>query len=70
MNEKAPEIKKRKWLCGKCGSPLEVAPVNVNYLGSGYPVDLLVCKACKRPLIPAELALGKMLEVEKLMEDK
>jgi hypothetical protein len=70
MNEHSPEIKKRKWLCGKCGSVLEIAPVNVSYLGSGYPVDLLVCKKCKRPLIPAELALGKMLEVEKLMEDK
>jgi hypothetical protein len=58
------------WICGKCGKPLEIAQVNVTYLGSGYPVDLWVCKTCKRPLIPADLALGKMLEVEKLMEDK
>lgn len=58
------------WTCGKCGSQLEVASVNVDYLGSGYPVDLLMCKKCRRPLVPAELALGKMLEVEKLMEDK
>jgi hypothetical protein len=58
------------WVCGKCGAPLEVSAVNVSYLGSGYPVDLLVCKNCKRPLVPAEMALGKMLEVEKLMEDK
>jgi hypothetical protein len=70
MSDPLPEPKKEKWFCGKCGSPLEVASVNVSYLGSGYPVDLLVCKNCKRPLVPAELALGKMLEVEKLMEDK
>jgi len=70
MKELPPEIKKHKWSCGKCGSALEMTPVNVSYLGSGYPVDLLVCKTCKRPLVPAELALGKMLEVEKLMEDK
>ena len=70
MSESLPEAEQNQWVCGKCGSPLEVGPVNVSYLGSGYPVDLLVCKKCKRPLVPAELALGKMLEVEKLMEDK
>jgi hypothetical protein len=70
MSKHPPEEKKTGWVCGKCRSPLETAPVNVNYLGSGYPVDLLICKSCKRPLVPAELALGKMLEVEKLMEDK
>ena len=70
MSELHPEANKAKWVCGKCGSPLEVASVNVSYLGSGYPVELLVCKKCNRPLVPAELALGKMLDVEKLMEDK
>ncbi len=64
------ENRKNKWVCAKCGSLLEIAPVNARYLGAGYPVDLLVCKTCKRPLVPAELALGKMLDVEKLMEDK
>lgn len=64
------ENKQNKWVCAKCGSPLEIAPVNARYLGAGYPVDLLICKKCKRPLVPAELALGKMLDVEKLMEDK
>ena len=70
MSEKTPHDDQPQWVCGKCGSPLEIASVNVSYLGSGYPVDLLVCKKCKRPLVPAEMALGKMLEVEKLMEDK
>lgn len=70
MSDSSLESLKGQWTCGKCGAPLEVASVNVSYLGSGYPVDLLVCKNCKRPLVPAELALGKMLEVEKLMEDK
>ncbi len=70
MSDSLPPEPKGKWTCGKCGNPLEVAQVNVSYLGSGYPVDLLVCKTCKRPLVPVELALGKMLEVEKLMEDK
>jgi RNase P subunit RPR2 len=70
MSEKPVVEMKGNWICGKCGAPLETASVNISYLGSGYAIDLLVCKNCKRPLIPAELALGKMLEVEKLMEDK
>jgi predicted nucleic acid-binding Zn ribbon protein len=59
-----------QWICGKCGSPLQIEAVNLIYLGSGYPVYLLVCTNCKRALVPADMALGKMLEVEKLLEDK
>ena len=59
-----------QWICGKCGSPLQIEAVNLSYLGSGYPVDLLVCRKCKRALVPADMALAKMLEVEKLLEDK
>ena len=59
-----------EWVCGKCGEPLRLQKVNVSYLGSGYPVDLLVCVKCKRALVPADMALGKMLEVERLLEDK
>jgi hypothetical protein len=70
MSDKPVPGSTTPWVCGKCGSPLEIASVNVTYLGSGYPVDLWVCKTCKRPLIPVDLALGKMLEVEKLLEDK
>ena len=61
---------KKTWTCGKCGSVLEVRPVNISYLGNGYPVDLRVCTKWNRPLVPAEMALGKMLDVEKLLEDK
>jgi hypothetical protein len=58
------------WVCAKCGSPLKTGAINVTYLGSGYPVDLLKCPNCGRALIPEELALGKMAEVEKILEDK
>jgi hypothetical protein len=65
------ELKKQtSWLCAKCGTPLETGAVNITYLGSGYPVDLLRCPKCGRALIPEELALGKMAEVEKILEDK
>lgn len=70
MSEKDPAMEESNWVCGKCGEPLIRQKVNLSYLGSGYPVELLVCMKCKRALVPADMALGKMLEVEKLLEDK
>lgn len=56
--------------CLKCGVPMEPGKVTVSYMGSSFPVDLLKCKKCGLVLITEDLALGKMLEVEKALEDK
>ena len=58
------------WWCGKCDVALEMGKVDVVYLGSSYPVDLLRCPQCGQVFIPEAIALGKMLAVEKLLEDK
>lgn len=58
------------WECALCGIPLEQGKVMISYLGSAFPVDLLKCPSCGYVFIPEELALGKMLEVEKSLEDK
>jgi hypothetical protein len=58
------------WLCDNCGIPLVLGKVDVSYLGNSFPVDLLKCPKCDLVMIPEELALGKMLEVEKGLEDK
>jgi hypothetical protein len=58
------------WTCADCGVPLELGKVNIAYLGSSFPVDLFKCPNCGLVLIPEELALGKMVEVEKALEDK
>lgn len=58
------------WDCANCGQPLVMGKVMITYLGSGFPVDLLKCPSCGQVFIPEELALGKMLEVEKSLEDK
>lgn len=58
------------WDCSACGAPLVKGKVMISYLGSGFPVDLLKCPTCGQVFIPEELALGKMLEVEKSLEDK
>ena len=56
--------------CAKCGVALETGQVNIAYLGSMFPVDLPRCPRCGLVFIPEDLALGKMAEVEKLLEDK
>jgi len=58
------------WMCGSCNIPLEIAKVDVGYLGNAFPVDLLKCPNCGLVFIPEDLALGKMADVEKQLEDK
>jgi hypothetical protein len=59
-----------QWVCTNCNLPLETAKIMVSYLGNSYPVDLLRCPQCGQTLVPEELALGKMADVEKALEDK
>ena len=59
-----------RWSCGDCGRALEPGPVVIAYMGSEFTVELMRCPACGLALVPEELALGRMLEVEKLLEDK
>lgn len=58
------------WLCSKCGTKLENVLVKVKYLSGNFEVELLKCPKCGMVLITEDLALGKMLEVEKGLEDK
>jgi len=58
------------WECACCGVPLALGKVMISYLGSAFPVDLLKCPSCGQVYIPEDLALGKIAEVEKSLEDK
>lgn len=59
-----------QWVCEPCNTPLTLAPVELAYLDSKFSVELPTCPDCGQVLIPEELALGKMAEVEHLLEDK
>lgn len=59
-----------EWICSKCEVPLQKGKVNVAYMQGMFPVDLHKCPACGQVFIPEDLALGKMAQVEKLLEDK
>lgn len=59
-----------RWTCRACGKALAPAPVELEYMGSHFVVELPACPSCGLALVPEDLALGKMAEVEQLLEDK
>lgn len=58
------------WICDGCKKKLEPRKVKVSYLSGNFEVELMQCPRCKAVFIGEELAEGKMLEVEKGLEDK
>jgi DNA-directed RNA polymerase subunit RPC12/RpoP len=62
--------KNNKWKCYRCGEELQLGKVNLKYLEGNFEVELLRCPKCGMVLLTEELATGKMLEVEKSLEDK
>ena len=70
MSHKVEAEEALDWSCGSCGVSLEFAETEVSYMGSKYPVKLPRCPKCGIVFIPERLALGKMAEIEKILEDK
>jgi hypothetical protein len=61
---------KGELICQKCGIPLVKGKVQLSYLGNAFPVELPMCPECHFVYVPEELALGKILKVERSLEDK
>lgn len=59
-----------QWRCAKCDRELTEGPINVAYMGNRFTVDLPYCPGCGRVLIAEHVAMGKMAQVEQLLEDK
>lgn len=57
-------------ICQKCNLTLEEKTVRFAYMGNAFPVELPVCPKCNFIYVPEELALGRVLSVEKSLEDK
>lgn len=57
-------------VCWRCQEPLVKGNAKFSYLGNAFPVELPMCPTCKLIYVPEELALGRVLKVEKEMEDK
>jgi ribosomal protein S27AE len=59
-----------RWKCHKCDIFLSVGPATLMYMGNKIKAQLPVCPQCGFVFIAEELALGKMAEVEQILEDK
>jgi rubredoxin len=59
-----------EWVCEKCGQQLVAGPVRVEYLGNEFTAELPRCPQCGLVYVTEEVAMGKMAEVEQLLEDK
>ena len=57
-------------ICKPCNEKLVPTTVELVYLASRFSVELPACPKCGKVFIPKDLAVNKMLEVEKLLEDK
>ncbi|WP_285907547.1 DVU_1557 family redox protein [Pseudodesulfovibrio pelocollis] len=67
---RVPEADAAGWRCAACDEPLVMRPVELEYLDALFNVELPTCPQCNRVFISEELALGKMHQVEQLLEDK
>lgn len=59
-----------KLRCHRCRRELVKGRAVFSYLGSAFPVELPVCPECGYIYVPEELATGKVLSVERSLEDK
>lgn len=58
------------WECVQCGCPLIVGPVTVSYMGNDFRTELARCPECGMAMISESVAMGKMAQVERILEDK
>ncbi|HWR39502.1 MAG TPA: FAD-dependent oxidoreductase [Patescibacteria group bacterium] len=70
LSEGAEQYSTTDLVCECCQRELALEKVTLTYMGSNFPVELLKCPECDLVFIPEELALGKMLQVERALEDK
>ncbi|MDR1659658.1 MAG: DNA-binding protein [Desulfovibrio sp.] len=70
MNDEEKTANGKDMICVKCNVPLMVGPVPFAYMGSTFPVSLFACPGCGLAYVPAVLARGSMLDVQRALEDK
>ena len=58
------------WSCTACGGELELVKVGFTYMKGNFEIDLPACRNCDMVLVSEELAIGKMADAERILEDK
>lgn len=59
-----------EWTCSFCTGDLTLLKVCFTYMKGNFEVDLPACDKCGLVLVPESLAVGKMAEAERILEDK
>ena len=57
-------------LCDKCQVKMEPGEVIMQDIGEDFPIQMPKFPSCRQVFIPEELAVGKILQVERALEDK
>ena len=70
MTVRDQQQEEKEWTCARCGIDLELAKVQITYVGCGFTIDALRCPQCYLVLVTEDLAVGKLAEAEKVLEDK
>ena len=70
MSKEKTGTEESNWRCRRCNLDLVVGPVSVSYMGSRFTTDLPHCPSCGMVFVSEEVALGKMADVERILEDK
>lgn len=60
----------KTWKCRRCGETLKSRPALFDYMQRSFSEELLRCPKCGQVLVTSNLANGKMLQVEEMLEDK
>lgn len=56
--------------CRRCGIDMEPAETYFEYLGHGLHTKVPRCPKCGEVYIPEDLAMGKIADIERTLEDK
>jgi len=70
MNLEQENTNEAPLVCCKCDKVFVKAKVTASYLGSEFPIEMWKCPGCGVVYVPESLATGKMLRVERALEDK
>lgn len=69
-NPKQEEPVDPRLLCSRCNCTLEKIDVHVTYLDRHFSHKVPRCPKCGQVYIPEDLANGRMLQLEKSLEEK
>lgn len=59
-----------QWICARCSAGLVRSGVRITYLGNSFSLDLPVCPGCGSVLVTEDVAMKRIAEAERILEDK